>query len=149
MSLTVMLCIVLNKCTMLGDDLQYVESLSAHSSLNLPRLNFHVPFPSHLHIAAQIPPRIVEHPSDVAVAKNQPATLSCKASGTPRPAIHWFKDGLRVTPNQHRSLLPSGELLFLKVRICLICYNQKACGSKHVKHHENRTKFVWAERCVL
>ena len=64
-------------------------------------------------------PRLVEHPADVVVARDEPATLRCEAAGQPEPEIRWIKDGVEVRtapsdPASHRVLLPSGALFFLK-----------------------------------
>lgn len=68
---------------------------------------------------SQSVPVILEHPLDMTVARNEPVTLSCKASGSPRPEIDWFKDGSRVKtapndPQSHRIKLPDGSLFFLR-----------------------------------
>ena len=65
-------------------------------------------------------PRIIEHPEDVYVARNEPATLNCKAKGDPSPVITWYRNGHLVTtaddnPLLHRMLLPTGQLFFLRV----------------------------------
>lgn len=62
-------------------------------------------------------PRITEHPLDVMVPRHEPATLNCKAEGSPNPTIEWYKDGerLKVEPGSHRIVLPAGGLFFLRV----------------------------------
>ncbi|NWU52919.1 ROBO2 protein, partial [Dromas ardeola] len=67
-----------------------------------------------------VPPHIVEHPTDLLVSRGEPATLSCKAEGRPAPAVEWYKDGERVEtdredPRSHRTLLPGGALFFLRI----------------------------------
>lgn len=65
-------------------------------------------------------PRIVEHPEDTYVARNEPATLNCKAEGEPNPIVTWYRNDKPIVtandnPTSHRMLLPSGQLFFLRV----------------------------------
>ncbi|XP_049308729.1 protein sax-3 isoform X1 [Bactrocera dorsalis] len=62
-------------------------------------------------------PRIIEHPTDLVVKKNEPATLNCKVEGKPEPTIEWFKDGEPVNTNEkksHRVLFKDGALFFYR-----------------------------------
>ncbi|XP_013138523.1 PREDICTED: roundabout homolog 1-like [Papilio polytes] len=59
-------------------------------------------------------PYIIEQPLDVTVARHQPATLNCRAGGSPTPTIRWYKSGTLVVSDTHRSLLPAGDLFFLR-----------------------------------
>ncbi|KAL0839414.1 hypothetical protein ABMA28_016139 [Loxostege sticticalis] len=59
-------------------------------------------------------PYIIEQPLDVTVARHQPATLNCRAGGSPTPTIKWYKGGVLVVSDTHRSLLPAGGLFFLR-----------------------------------
>jgi len=61
-------------------------------------------------------PRITEGPTDVLVQKNKPASLTCKAEGSPPPVIEWYKDGEKVRITDNRIILPNGTLYFLTVQ---------------------------------
>ncbi|XP_040907586.1 roundabout homolog 1 isoform X2 [Toxotes jaculatrix] len=70
--------------------------------------------------AEETPPRIVHHPSDVVVRVGNPATLSCRADGSPKPTIEWLRNGQPLdTVNGDGQLQPmvlsEGSLFFLSV----------------------------------
>ncbi|KAI5099902.1 roundabout-like 4 isoform X1 [Silurus meridionalis] len=74
---------------------------------------------SRLH-TDEVSPRIVHHPSDVVVRLGSPATLSCRAEGTPEPSIQWLRNGIPLEPEKMDSqsrpiVLPEGSLFFLSV----------------------------------
>ncbi|XP_060702920.1 roundabout homolog 1 isoform X1 [Hemiscyllium ocellatum] len=66
------------------------------------------------------PPLIIEHPTDLAVCRGEPATLNCRAEGKPPPVIEWYRNGERVEtseddPQSQRTLLPHGSLFFYQL----------------------------------
>lgn len=65
-------------------------------------------------------PRIVEHPQDGYVAKDEPASLNCRAEGEPKPNVTWYRNGEKVitspeNPFSNRMIFPGGKLFFLSV----------------------------------
>lgn len=65
-------------------------------------------------------PQILDHPLDVIAVKNSNAELRCRAIGSPKPKIHWLRDGVKVPtdaddPEQRRFIMPSGNLTFIRV----------------------------------
>ncbi|XP_035482611.2 roundabout homolog 1 isoform X1 [Scophthalmus maximus] len=70
--------------------------------------------------AEETPPRVVHHPSDVVVKVGNPATLSCRADGSPKPTIEWLRNGQPLeTANGDGQwqpmVLSEGSLFFLSV----------------------------------
>ncbi|XP_067350514.1 roundabout homolog 4 isoform X3 [Channa argus] len=70
--------------------------------------------------AEETPPRIVHHPSDVVVGVGNPATLSCRADGSPVPTIEWLRNGqpldtAKADGKEKPMVLPEGSLFFLSV----------------------------------
>uniref|UniRef100_A0A8C5EKC5 Ig-like domain-containing protein n=1 Tax=Gouania willdenowi TaxID=441366 RepID=A0A8C5EKC5_GOUWI len=71
--------------------------------------------------AEDTPPRIVHHPSDVVVKAGNPATLSCRADGNPKPSIQWLRNGraldsAKLDGHLKPLVLPEGSLFFLSVQ---------------------------------
>lgn len=105
-------------CTSLPSPSIYIQSLvnsEERSNQNSPQNLSSSSSPAGYHHHQN--PRISEHPTDAVVPRHEPATLNCKAEGTPTPTIQWFKDGvpLKILPGSHRVFLPAGGLFFLKV----------------------------------
>ncbi|XP_072302993.1 roundabout homolog 4 [Eucyclogobius newberryi] len=70
--------------------------------------------------AEESAPRIVHHPSDLVVRVGSPATLSCRADGSPKPSIEWLHDGQPVDSELGDShlqpiVLSEGSIFFLSV----------------------------------
>lgn len=67
-----------------------------------------------------MPPLIVHHPSDVVVKVGNPATLSCRADGSPKPTIEWLRNGqpletAKADGQLQPMVLSEGSLFFLSV----------------------------------
>ncbi|KAG8568224.1 hypothetical protein GDO81_013928 [Engystomops pustulosus] len=61
-------------------------------------------------------PRIIEHPSDLIVRRDQPGIMNCRAEGNPEPTIEWYRNGEAVNFSKgHSSLIPGGSLFFLHI----------------------------------
>ncbi|KAH0623224.1 hypothetical protein JD844_031300 [Phrynosoma platyrhinos] len=65
-------------------------------------------------------PQILDHPSDLVVRWDQPATLHCRATGNPPPTIEWYRNGEYVKTNKddatsQHPLLLDGSLFFLRL----------------------------------
>lgn len=68
----------------------------------------------------EIPPRIVDHPSDVVVKPGNPAQLSCRAEGSPQVSIEWLWNGQPLHKSKGEEemrpiILLEGSLFFLSV----------------------------------
>uniref|UniRef100_A0A8C2ZIJ1 Ig-like domain-containing protein n=1 Tax=Cyclopterus lumpus TaxID=8103 RepID=A0A8C2ZIJ1_CYCLU len=69
--------------------------------------------------AQETAPRIVHHPADVVVKVGNPATLSCRADGSPKPTIEWLRNGQPLETKGDGQLQPivlsEGSIFFLSV----------------------------------
>uniref|UniRef100_A0A3Q2QET9 Ig-like domain-containing protein n=1 Tax=Fundulus heteroclitus TaxID=8078 RepID=A0A3Q2QET9_FUNHE len=68
----------------------------------------------------EVEPLIVHHPSDVVVKLGNPATLSCRVDGSPKPTIEWLRNGQPLGTQKgdgqvQPMLLSEGSLFFLNV----------------------------------
>ncbi|TFK06313.1 trans-L-3-hydroxyproline dehydratase [Platysternon megacephalum] len=68
----------------------------------------------------EFPPYIIDHPTDLVVRWDQPATLNCRVAGSPAPTIEWYRHGEYVETSKdnvysQRTLLPDGSLFFLRL----------------------------------
>ena len=68
----------------------------------------------------QLMPRIEQNPvGNVVVNVSDPVTLECRASGEPRPAIAWYKDGklLDMVQDSHYTLIRGSDLFIISARV--------------------------------
>ncbi|MGH0125472.1 UNVERIFIED_CONTAM: hypothetical protein FKN15_054569 [Acipenser sinensis] len=88
----------------------------------------------HVHLTVQETPVIQAHPSTVDVILNNPITLPCEATGTPRPTISWQKEGINIlTTRGSFTLLPNGALQIARAKVedagTYICVAQNPAGT--------------------
>ncbi|XP_074524022.1 hemicentin-1 [Halichoeres trimaculatus] len=79
-------------------------------------------------------PLIQSHPPTLDVILNNPITLPCRATGSPRPTITWQKEGINIhTTGGSFTVLPSGSLQISKASVTdsgtYICVAQNPAGT--------------------
>ncbi|MBN3302329.1 HMCN1 protein, partial [Amia calva] len=88
----------------------------------------------HVHLTVQEPPMIQAHPSTLDVILNNPITLPCQATGTPRPTISWQKEGISIlTTGGGFTVLPNGGLQIARAKVddsgTYMCVAQNPAGT--------------------
>ncbi|XP_070817740.1 hemicentin-1 [Chaetodon trifascialis] len=88
----------------------------------------------HVHLTVQELPVIQTHPTTLDVILNNPITLPCRATGSPRPTITWQKEGINIhTTGGSFTVLPNGSLQISKAAVLdsgmYICVAQNPAGT--------------------
>uniref|UniRef100_A0A665VTB7 Hemicentin-1 n=1 Tax=Echeneis naucrates TaxID=173247 RepID=A0A665VTB7_ECHNA len=88
----------------------------------------------HVQLIVQELPVIQSHPPALDVILNNPITLPCRATGSPRPTITWQKEGINIpTAGGSFTVLPNGSLQISKASVSdagtYICVAQNPAGT--------------------
>ncbi|XP_041648005.1 hemicentin-1 [Cheilinus undulatus] len=88
----------------------------------------------NVQLTVQELPVIQSHPPTLDVILNNPITLPCRATGSPRPTITWQKEGINIpTKSGSFTVLPSGSLQIAKASVSdsgtYICVAQNPAGT--------------------
>ncbi|XP_069009305.1 hemicentin-1 [Embiotoca jacksoni] len=88
----------------------------------------------HVQLTVQELPVIQSHPPTLDVILNNPITLPCRATGSPRPTITWQKEGINIpTTGGSFTILPNGSLQISKASLSdagtYICVAQNPAGT--------------------